>query len=130
MKFVFPDFNKLVRYYGVGIFSNCSAYMVFASIVYLSGSFFVAVTVSFLVGHGISFVFNRFFVFKSVAHLGKSVLVSFLAAGSAYAINITAIYYLSNIQGFSPYYVQAIVLIFVSIFLFFINDIFVHVGKT
>lgn len=121
------NLQHLAKYYGSGLISNGFGYILFVAFVYFGSLYSLAVTVAFLFAHLVGFFLHRIYVFKNDGALGISLLTSFIAAGAAYAINILGIYYFSEIHGYSPYIVQLFMMAFVSVFLYIVNSIFVHV---
>lgn len=128
MSLGFVNLQHLAKYYGSGLISNGLGYVVFVAFVYFGSLYSLAVTASFLAAHLVGFFVHRIFVFKNNGALGRSLLVSFIAAGAAYTINILGVYYFSEVHGFSPYVVQIFMMAFVSVILYIVNSVFVHVN--
>jgi putative flippase GtrA len=101
-------FVRFVRFLVVGTLNTAFAYAVYALLIYVTGSYMVAVTLTFIIAPVVGFKSHRKFVFNNAGT--KHALLLYLASwGLLYLANVTSLRALVN-AGIDSYIAGALLM--------------------
>lgn len=117
--------RQLLRYAMVGAMSNLFLYAVYLLITHKGMGYKTAMSLLYMLGVCMTFVFNKNWTFTHQGQVTKSFLsyVSIYALG--YLVNLLALFILVDQFEFRHQWVQGIMIILLAIFLFILQKYFV-----
>ncbi len=116
---------QLIRYGLVGISSNLGGYAVFLLITALGLHYKLAMTLLYMVGIVIGFLGNKKWVFSYQGGLEKAGYKYVFSHLFGYLLNLSILLFFVDFMGYSYRIVQAIAILIVGFFLFFLYKFFV-----
>jgi putative flippase GtrA len=117
--------TQILRFGIVGLVSNAVLYGLYLLVTSMGIQHTVAMTAVFALGVVQTFVFNKRWSFTYRGPRGRAMLRYLIAYAAAYAINLTAMLLLVDVEGFSHRVVQAVMVVVVALFLFLAQRLWV-----
>jgi len=117
--------TQILRFGIVGLVSNAVLYGLYILATSMGIQHTVAMTAVFALGVLQTFVFNRRWSFAYRGPHGGAMLRYLISYAAAYAVNLTAMLLLVDVEGFSHRVVQAVMVVVVALFLFLAQRLWV-----
>ncbi len=107
-----PILSKFIL---VGVLNTVLGYTLFGLLIYFKFYYLLALTISHIVGTINSFLWNRFFTFKSQNKISQEILKFVISYSFIYLLNFFLLFLSVSILKLNVYYSQIVILIFVVI---------------
>lgn len=118
-------FQQFISYVCIGVLTNVLGYTVYLFLTYLWGAPKLTMTLLYFVGASIGFLANRRFTFRHKGHIGVAGARYLLVQLAGYLLNLVLLLLFVDWLGLAHQLVQAIAVVVVAIFLFFLLRFFV-----
>lgn len=117
-------FRQFFRYALIGVLTNSLGYAMYIFLTYIWGYPKLTMTFLYIAGALFGFLANRRFTFRHNGHMAAAGARYFLVHFSGYLLNLGLLLLFVDWMGFPHQIVQAIAIIVVAVFLFFLLRIF------
>ena len=118
-------FQQLISFAVIGILSNIGGYGLYLLLTYMGATPIITISILYPVGAVIGFFANRRFTFRHNGYFGRAVMRYILSQIFGYLLNLFMLLVFVNWFGFAHQYIQAIAIVVVAVFLFFVSKVFV-----
>ncbi|MEM9602536.1 MAG: GtrA family protein [Pseudomonadota bacterium] len=116
-----PVFQQLLRYGIVGVLTNVGGYAVYLLLTWVWASPKVVMTGLYVAGAVAAFFANRRFTFNNDGHIGRAGGRYLIAHVLGYLVNLCLLLVFVDSLGFPHQAVQAVAIVVVAVFLFFVS---------
>ncbi|MEM7376710.1 MAG: GtrA family protein [Pseudomonadota bacterium] len=116
-----PVLQQLLRYGIVGVLTNAGGYAVYLLLTWVWASPKVVMTGLYAAGAVAAFFANRRFTFDDHGHIGSAGVRYLIAHVLGYLLNLTLLLVFVDSLGYPHQAVQAIAIVVVALFLFFLS---------
>jgi len=117
--------RQLFRYAVVGVLTNVSGYGLYLLATYLGGTPKLTMTGLYAIGIALSFFANRKFTFRHDGHIGAAGIRFLFAYFLGYLLNLLLLVIFVDRMNFPHQIVQAVAVVVVALFMFFLSRLFV-----
>ena len=118
--------KQFLKYGLVGVFQNVVGYCVYLFLTWVGIDPIIVVAICYPLGMYISFLGNKKYTFRASDSKRQGKIIRYLISHIiAYTINISSLYFFSDVLGYSHQVVQFFCIIIIAFFLFFSFKYFV-----
>ena len=110
--------TQLLRYAVVGLCSNLVLYFLYLSLTRLGLGHKTAMTLLYVAGTSLTFVFNKTWTFGHKGLLGRTFFAYSSIYAAGYIVNLIALYVLVDRLGYDHRWVQGVMIILIALLLF------------
>lgn len=103
-------YRELTKFILVGLLNTSLGYGLFTLLIYIKINYLVALTLSHIIATCHSYIWNRYFTFKSRNKIKKEIFKFFLIYAIIYIMNFTILYLSVHFLNFKPLISQLFIL--------------------